>query len=1176
MQLRRGEPPGLVVELSDGQRVAIDQLRRISETGASAIQIIGIADSPDALANLQIKLAIGCSHYPKTNGGLPLHKREGFVLYVPADFPFEAPAVFTAHTRFMGFPHVQWGRHLCLYVSPDTQWNPSDGMIGFITQLDEWLRRAARNELDDPQGPLHPPVAYPTSGTSICVDTNTPESEWPWFGGAILERRRPNLLVVKGWSGIPELTDGQMWAPTVLLDFELPFEYPRTVDNLLRHLDVKEMLGTRLLAHAMLASERVPDNEALYIGVGTPSRGPAGNITQRRQHLTFWEVEWRDIKQLRAAAAVCDISRHYEGRETPDELRRLIESVFTDLIRWRQTARVGWCSVIENRPEIVTRRDNGTAMDWFRGKRVALWGCGAIGGAIAEHLARAGVAELVLHDRGLVHPGILVRQNFIKANINDRKTVALQERMMAIAPDIKVTSRNENLIMVLDRDDWDEDVDVVIDATASLHVRTKLEQVLKGRRQKVPIASAMISPDAQLALAVLCPPKYGSGPLDVFRRLGLAAFGRDWLNPWIQGFWANDAGEGLRQPEPGCSDPTFVASHADVAALAAQAINVIADALTKDHRSAIGAFLSRSQGAHEFRRQFAPHIRWLSDGIEFRLAANAWRDMRGWIRTGARQRTIEDETGGLLFGELNEALRIVWISNVSGPPNDSEFSPELFVCGTEGTDDLCKGYVDRTKGNICYIGTWHSHPTTSAVPSSTDYAGIASIFASAPNEGSHQLMLIVGQASTPRPEIGAYVFERQGLVKKRNSVALQCQVRGGRTAAPSVDALGMKLGLALSGGGSRAVAFHLGTLRALEDMQLLDEVEVISGVSGGSVMVGLLGYAQTDFADIDRRTTQFLGRGLVKRALWKLLHPKRLVYMLSNLLAVTLPTMVTELVVLFARWIGRLVPCGYVISRTVQGWRWPLRQRYSRTHVLESAMAEVVGDQLCDTTTRQGKSVVFNACELRTGTAFRMSNERYGSWRFGYAPAGSLRISEAVTASAAYPPILPPFDWKREFEKNGQGAKHRVVVTDGGVFENLGVSVMEPGRDVGTSGISYAPDVIIASDAGFGQMVGDALPMTWWSQMVQVAAAVMRKVEDATKRRLHDHLAAGRISGFVYVGLGQLDERVHPKTGNWVDRRVVINYPTNFNSMSEEDIEMLAGRGEGIARSLVTRYLLSD
>lgn len=42
-------------------------------------------------------------------------------------------------------------------------------------------------------------------------------------------------------------------------------------------------------------------------------------------------------------------------------------------------------------------------------------------------------------------------------------------------------------------------------------------------------------------------------------------------------------------------------------------------------------------------------------------------------------------------------------------------------------------------------------------------------------------------------------------------------------------------GLALSGGGSRAAAFHRGTLRGLIEVGLLDRVEVISTVSGGSV-----------------------------------------------------------------------------------------------------------------------------------------------------------------------------------------------------------------------------------------------------------------------------------------------------------------------------------------------------
>ena len=78
-----------------------------------------------------------------------------------------------------------------------------------------------------------------------------------------------------------------------------------------------------------------------------------------------------------------------------------------------------------------------------------------------------------------------------------------------------------------------------------------------------------------------------------------------------------------------------------------------------------------------------------------------------------------------------------------------------------------------------------------------------------------------------------------------------------------------------------------------------------------------------------------------------------------------------------------------------------------------------------------------------------MSNERFGCWRYGSAPAEELRVADAVMASAAYPPFLPPFDWRRSFSRDGKIDTHRVIVTDGGVFENLGVSVITKGRLVG-------------------------------------------------------------------------------------------------------------------------------
>ena len=80
---------------------------------------------------------------------------------------------------------------------------------------------------------------------------------------------------------------------------------------------------------------------------------------------------------------------------------------------------------------------------------------------------------------------------------------------------------------------------------------------------------------------------------------------------------------------------------------------------------------------------------------------------------------------------------------------------------------------------------------------------------------------------------------------------------------------GTKIGLALSGGGSRAIAFHLGCLRALHDLEILDEVKVISTVSGGSIIGGLYAAHQGGFPEFERRVRQLLAQGLMRSAICK-------------------------------------------------------------------------------------------------------------------------------------------------------------------------------------------------------------------------------------------------------------------------------------------------------------------
>jgi predicted acylesterase/phospholipase RssA len=81
------------------------------------------------------------------------------------------------------------------------------------------------------------------------------------------------------------------------------------------------------------------------------------------------------------------------------------------------------------------------------------------------------------------------------------------------------------------------------------------------------------------------------------------------------------------------------------------------------------------------------------------------------------------------------------------------------------------------------------------------------------------------------------------------------------------------LGIALSGGGSRAAAFHRGTIRALHDLRLLKEVDVVSTVSGGSVFGAawicseLAGETTEQFLS---RLRLVLGRGFIRPAVFSL------------------------------------------------------------------------------------------------------------------------------------------------------------------------------------------------------------------------------------------------------------------------------------------------------------------
>jgi len=169
------------MSLTNGQRRALEQIRDVEAAAGGIFTVDDLIEPVSPAGFLKVEFSLGCADLARAEGGLPLEQSERFTILVPSNFPFAEPHALVAHDRFAGFPHVQWKHSLCLYQAPSTEWNPSDGMFGFLDRLHYWLRQGAIGQLDPVGAPLHPPVAYlgdgPTRIAVPRVDTPTVEDE---------------------------------------------------------------------------------------------------------------------------------------------------------------------------------------------------------------------------------------------------------------------------------------------------------------------------------------------------------------------------------------------------------------------------------------------------------------------------------------------------------------------------------------------------------------------------------------------------------------------------------------------------------------------------------------------------------------------------------------------------------------------------------------------------------------------------------------------------------------------------------------------------------------------------------------------------------------------------------------------------------------------------------------
>jgi NTE family protein len=246
----------------------------------------------------------------------------------------------------------------------------------------------------------------------------------------------------------------------------------------------------------------------------------------------------------------------------------------------------------------------------------------------------------------------------------------------------------------------------------------------------------------------------------------------------------------------------------------------------------------------------------------------------------------------------------------------------------------------------------------------------------------------------------------------------------------------------------------------------------------------------------------------------------------------------------------------------------PLRRYSSASEALVDVFSQLFEDSRLSDPRRGNIDVVLNACELRSGAAFRFGSRESHCYRYGTL-VEDAPVALAVAASAAYPLVFPALDRELLFrDRNGAEVARRVVLTDGGVFDNLGTSVLEPGRDAGIT-VTYNPDYVIACDAGRGLLDESYVPYGFPSRMRRSFESTFRKAQDGARNRLHLYAASGELKGFVFPYLGQRDNALPVIPTDLPLREQVVDYPTDFASMTEDTIELLAVRGEGLTRLLL-------
>jgi predicted acylesterase/phospholipase RssA len=398
---------------------------------------------------------------------------------------------------------------------------------------------------------------------------------------------------------------------------------------------------------------------------------------------------------------------------------------------------------------------------------------------------------------------------------------------------------------------------------------------------------------------------------------------------------------------------------------------------------------------------------------------------------------------------------------------------------------------------------------------------------------------------------GVARWERESTTRQLASLARLQAERDGSTALPeltpawkalaqflSQDEAGVrtayagKVGLALSGGGFRASLFHIGVLARLAELDMLRHVEVLSCVSGGSI-VGAHYYLEVrnllqtkPDADITREDYIELVERLQREFLAGVQRNIR------TRVAASLPT---NLRMIFDRDYSRTERAGELFESEIYS-RVPDGEGAEPRH-LKGLLIQPKGEAKdfvpkYDNWRRRAKApiLVLNATALNTGHVWQFTatwmgeppagidagvdgNERLRRMYHREAPPlyRDLRLGTAVAASACVPGLFEPIVLA------GLYPDRTVRLVDGGVHDNQGTASL----------LEEDCTVHLVSDAS-GQMNSEPDPSRGpLGVPLRSNSILMARVREAQYCELRVRKSSSLLRGLMFIHLKK-DLEVHP------------------------------------------------